>query len=72
VDEKQDGGEEPDDAERGAVRVGERLGDGAGVGDVPARREADGAAAGDGSPAHSGSEREMIDVVGPRTGTVGL
>ncbi len=72
VDEEQDSGEEPDHAERGAVGVGERLGDGAGVGDVPARREADGAAAGDGSTAHAGRGREMIDVVGPRTGTAGL
>jgi hypothetical protein len=72
VDEEERGGEEPDHAERGAVRGGEVVGDGPCVGDVPARREADSAPAGDGSTAHAGSGREMIDVVAPRTGTTGL
>ena len=72
VDEKEHGREQPDHAERGAVRVGEVLGHRAGVGDVPARREADGAPARDGSSAHAGRAREMIDVVSPRTGTDGL
>jgi hypothetical protein len=72
VDEEEQGGEEPDDAELDAVHGGELVRDGAHVGDVPPRRKADGAAAGDGSAAHAGRAREMIDVVSPRTGTVGL
>jgi len=72
VDEEEHRREQPDDAERGGVRVGEVLGDRAGVGDVPARREADRAAAGDGSCPHARAAREMIEVVSPRTGTDGL
>ena len=63
VGEEEHRGEQPDHTQRGAVRGGEVIRDRARVGDVPARREADGAPAGDGSPAHARRAREMIDVV---------
>jgi hypothetical protein len=72
VGEEEHRGEQTDHAQRGAVRVGEVIRDRARIGDVPARREADGAPAGDGSPAHARRAREMIEVVSQRAGTDGL
>ena len=68
--EEEHGGEQADDREADAVGGRELVGDGADVGDVPARREPHCATRGDRTGAHGGAGPVMIGFVAraPLTG----